>query len=72
MDFIGPYKVRNLFSGHKVTSKIFDILQSMQFHNIPDKLNEQKIPKKADNKQACHSKWNETGSSRAAAEHLDY
>lgn len=55
MDFIGPCKVRNLFSGHKLTPKIFDILQSMQFHNIPDKLNEQKIPKKADNEQACHS-----------------
>lgn len=46
--------------------------QSMQFNNIPDKLNEQTIPKKVDNKQACHSKWNETGRSRAAAEYLDY
>jgi len=44
----------------------------MQFHNILDELNKQNIPKKADNRQACHSRWNQTGSSRAADEHLDY
>lgn len=44
----------------------------MQFHNVPDKLNEQNIPKKADNKQTCHKGWNETRSSRAAAVYVDY
>lgn len=51
---------------HKVTQNIwrFSVYAISQY---PEKLNEQNIPKKADN-----SRWNETGSSRAAVEHLDY